>query len=496
MNPLAKLFSRTPSALDIRLELKQIERDQWKKRRELDGLEQMKQAKVEAAVAAKKAGKQELVQDIFRDMRQIEIDHGYVHSDLRRLSLSKTALTAFLRKLEMLEKNKDHKSVQNLMRGYNSSSIQKVIDQAEVDDETFGSLLQDILGETESSVAQEKVKEDAGFAEFDRAIEEMAASEEPGTVEQPRAGTTRIAKPEPPATSETTRLGSRRPPELRSTHQEQKLAAPDRKIADETPQQQIRNLKKKAFAIQPDPQGQPQQSSQAIRIRDLSMPGESAEEQERRNQEAQMAMWKAEQEAQAEATKIIEDVVKNREAAMDRIADQWDDVILQRVAPSGRAEPVLPDSYAAASPRLEAKVRSDRTAHTLSMDQENIQEQMNNLIDRVVRLKNQRDAIKRHIAELRAQAAELEAQGASKDRELQDKQRELEIEIKKGECEEKMVDAIKTLILQLLEDKKDLKQRQDQTNSQADELEASIGSIDQEVASDEQAIADLRSQLA
>jgi len=194
MNLLAKLFDKTPSAIDIRLQLKQIERDQRKKHRDLDVLEQTKLAKVEQAVAAKKAGKQELVQDIFRDLRQIEIDHGYANSDLRRLSLAKTALTAFLRKLVMLEKNKDRKSLQNLIRRYKTSSIQKTIDSAEVDDDTFGNMLQEILGEEEISVAQEKVQEDAGFAEFDRAIEEMAKSGEVGDQEPLQAAAALRAK--------------------------------------------------------------------------------------------------------------------------------------------------------------------------------------------------------------------------------------------------------------------------------------------------------------
>jgi hypothetical protein len=186
MNILAKLFDKTPKALDIRLQLKQIERDQWRKRREVDDLVQTKQAKVEQAVAAKKAGKQELVQDIFRDMRQIEIDYGHANSDLRRLSLTKTALTAFLRKVEIIEKNKDHKSLQNLLRRYNSSAIQKTIDLAEVDDDAFGSMLQEVLGEEEVSAAQEQVHEDAGFAEFDRAIEEMAQTGDTDNREPPR----------------------------------------------------------------------------------------------------------------------------------------------------------------------------------------------------------------------------------------------------------------------------------------------------------------------
>jgi chromosome segregation ATPase len=337
MNPLAKLFSRTPSALDIRLQLKQVERDQWKKRRELDALEQTKQAKVEAAVAAKKAGQQELVQDIFRDMRQIEIDHGYVNGDLRRLSLSKTALTAFLRKVEMLEKNKDHKSLQNLLRRYNSSSIQKTIDQAEVDDDTFGGMLQEILGEDDISFTQEKAQEDAGFAEFDRAIEQMAGAEEAGAREKP--------------------------------------------------------------------------------------------------------------------------------------------------AP-------------AATPRLEVKVRPNHTAHTMSEDQEHVEDQIRNLVERVETLKRQIEAVKRDLAELRARAADLKAQGASKDQELQDKQRELDDLIAKRECEETMLEAVRTLILKLLEEKKDLKQQEDETNSQADELEGSLNSMEQEVAAKEQEIAYLRSQLA
>ncbi len=186
MKLLSRLFEKAPSVQDVRLQLKQIERDQRKKRRELEALAQSKQAKVEAAVTAKKAGRQELIQDIFRDMRQAEIDHGYLSNDLRRLSLARTALTAFLRKAEILEKSNDRKSLQNLVRRYSSSSLQKTIDLAEVDDETFGNMLEEILGEEEISVAGDKVHEDAGFAEFDRAIEQMAKAEDIGVPAQSR----------------------------------------------------------------------------------------------------------------------------------------------------------------------------------------------------------------------------------------------------------------------------------------------------------------------
>ena len=184
MNRIAKLFSRTPSAQDIRLQLKEIERDQRKKRRDLDVLEQAKQQKVKQAVAAKKAGNQELLQDIFREMRQAEIDNGYVNDDLRRLSLTKIALKAFLRKAELLEKKQDRKSLQNLVSRFSSSAIQKAIDSAEVDDDTFNGMLEDILGDEEVAATHAKGKEDVGFAAFDRAIGEMAKAEEFGAADE------------------------------------------------------------------------------------------------------------------------------------------------------------------------------------------------------------------------------------------------------------------------------------------------------------------------
>jgi hypothetical protein len=178
MNFLDKLFSKSPSAADIRVQLKEIERDQKKKRRDLDIMSQAKQQKVKEAVLAKKSGKQEVLRDLFREMRQMEIDNGYVNNDLRRLSLAKTALTSFLRKMEMLERKKDRKSLQNLIVRFKESSIQKTIDSAEVDDDTFNDMLEEILGEEEMSVTQGKVKEDEGFADFDRAIGEMAKADE------------------------------------------------------------------------------------------------------------------------------------------------------------------------------------------------------------------------------------------------------------------------------------------------------------------------------
>jgi low affinity Fe/Cu permease len=183
MNPIARLFSKNPSASEIDDQLKELELDQKKKRRDLIMLEQKKQERVMRAVEAKKAGKQSLVMDLFREVSQIEIEIGHANSDLRRLSLAKAALNSFLRKMQLLEQKKDRKGLQKLIERFRDSSIQKTIDKADVNDDTFNELLEDVLGAEEEAAGQSQARDDLGFAEFERTITAMARVEEPCAVE-------------------------------------------------------------------------------------------------------------------------------------------------------------------------------------------------------------------------------------------------------------------------------------------------------------------------
>jgi len=172
-----KLFDKTPSSRKLRLQLKDIERTQRQKQRRLQVLVQTKEEWIREAVAAKQAGKQELVLDIFRKLRQLEIDRGYLTADLRRLALARSAAVALRAKLESLERSRDRKGLKDLLRRLKSSALQKAIDTAAVDDDTFGDMLREILAEEEMAAVETK-KEDAGFAEFDRAIGEMAEADQ------------------------------------------------------------------------------------------------------------------------------------------------------------------------------------------------------------------------------------------------------------------------------------------------------------------------------
>jgi hypothetical protein len=179
-----KLFSKTPTLEDIKVQLKEVEREQKKKRRDLEVKEAEKNEKIKEAMAAKRAGKQEMLRDVFRELRQMEIDNGHLNTDLRRLSLSKTALASFSRKVEMLARKKDRKSLENLVVRFKESSLQKAIDKAEVDDDTFNDMLEDILGDEEMAVTASRVKEDAGFEAFDSTLNKMIEAEKSGTEEE------------------------------------------------------------------------------------------------------------------------------------------------------------------------------------------------------------------------------------------------------------------------------------------------------------------------
>lgn len=178
-----RLLQKALTAEDIRVQMKEVEREQKKKRRDLDMSEHAKRAKVQEAVKAKKDGKTEVQRDVFRELRQMEIDRSFMNTELRRLSLSRTALTRFTRQIEMLERRKDRKSLQNLILRFKDSDIQRAIDKAEVDDDAFNEMLEEILGEEELSVSGDKAREDAGFAEFDAALTKMITAEDGGSDE-------------------------------------------------------------------------------------------------------------------------------------------------------------------------------------------------------------------------------------------------------------------------------------------------------------------------
>jgi len=177
------MFGKSPTAEDIRVQLKEVEREQKKQRRELDIAEQAKQAKLRDAIKAKKDGKAELQRDVFRELRQMEIDRNFLDTELRRLSLAKTALTRFIRQIDMLERRKDGKSLQNLILRFKDSDLQRAIDEASVSDDAFNEMLEEVLGEEELAVTGNRAKEDTGFADFDRALEQMIKAEEAGSEE-------------------------------------------------------------------------------------------------------------------------------------------------------------------------------------------------------------------------------------------------------------------------------------------------------------------------
>ena len=67
---------------------------------------------------------------------------------------------------------------------FKESDIQTAISKAEVDDDTFNDMLEEILGDEELAVGDGKVKEDAGFAEFSTALKKMNEATEAGSDEE------------------------------------------------------------------------------------------------------------------------------------------------------------------------------------------------------------------------------------------------------------------------------------------------------------------------
>lgn len=171
-------FDAPPSVEELRLKLKELEREQTKVRREGQLVSDDKATKLQEAVAAEKAGKEELLQDVFREMRQLDIDASFFNRELRRMSLGKMALKGYIRRLEMLDRRKDQKSIESLIGRIRSSSLQTLIAKAEVSDDMFMATLEDILGEEEAAAAGPASVADAGYEQFKRTVSAIARAED------------------------------------------------------------------------------------------------------------------------------------------------------------------------------------------------------------------------------------------------------------------------------------------------------------------------------
>jgi hypothetical protein len=173
-------FSKSPKAKDLRLELKEIDRQQKIKKRELKQAESRKEEKIKETVAVTRSGEKGALGNEFRVLRQIEMDIGYLNVDLRRLSLARTALSMFLKKME----SQDRKSLQELAIRFRESPIQKAIDSAEIDDPTFNRMLKEVFENEKTPAADGQAKTDPLFKAFEHAVSKLAEAEDAGADEQ------------------------------------------------------------------------------------------------------------------------------------------------------------------------------------------------------------------------------------------------------------------------------------------------------------------------
>jgi proline iminopeptidase len=160
MKPLEKLLSANPSAIEIRVHLKEVELLQQSRQGDLNVVENDKRIKAQEAVFAEKDGRKEALGNVSRETKRIEIESMIINNDLRCLKRTRTVLMYLLRRVEEMEGRKDSKSAENLILRFTKSAFQKAIDSAEIEDEDFERLLEELLGENGEAADQGITKDD------------------------------------------------------------------------------------------------------------------------------------------------------------------------------------------------------------------------------------------------------------------------------------------------------------------------------------------------
>jgi proline iminopeptidase len=154
MKPLERLLDENPSALDIRVHLKEIELQQKSRQRDLDVLAINRQLNEKEAIFARKDGGQKVLSAISREAQRIESEYVVINNDLRHLSRTRVALTYLLRRVEVLERE-DPQSSRDLVLRFRKSPLRKAIDSAEIEDEAFRRILGEALGESRAAADQD-----------------------------------------------------------------------------------------------------------------------------------------------------------------------------------------------------------------------------------------------------------------------------------------------------------------------------------------------------
>jgi hypothetical protein len=123
MKPLERLLAENPSALDIRVHLKEIGLEQKSRQCDLDVLAINRQLNQKEAIFARKDGGQKALSAISREAQRIESEYVVIHNDLQRLLRIRVALTHLLRCVEVLER-KDPQSARDLLSRFRKSPLQ------------------------------------------------------------------------------------------------------------------------------------------------------------------------------------------------------------------------------------------------------------------------------------------------------------------------------------------------------------------------------------
>lgn len=182
MSFFEELFGRKKvTSKELRIQLRRIERQRLRKRRELKKVESRQAELIEQVKEARRDGNSIEVDYMWEELKGLKIDKAYLIREATVLNLEGITVKKYVRGMERMERRDNHEGIQKLLTRLRGSGLDAKLQAENINTDEYLDELRAVLEETGLEMdLMTDGDEDPEKAAFLAEIDEINAAEESG----------------------------------------------------------------------------------------------------------------------------------------------------------------------------------------------------------------------------------------------------------------------------------------------------------------------------
>lgn len=182
MGLLRDLFAKQINSRDLKLKLREVDRERRRVQLEMRKLQAKQAAVLDRLKRSRKDGNNLETDYLFEDFKATKAEIMFARREARRANLEGITLKRYVRYFERLEAKKDESSLRSLLERLRTSKIHTKIEADDIDEQEYLAELQDELDTlaNELSLSQEDMDGDPEKRRLMADLDEIIEAEEAG----------------------------------------------------------------------------------------------------------------------------------------------------------------------------------------------------------------------------------------------------------------------------------------------------------------------------